>query len=306
MTQKPAVILVGAGYVGTALMRELSRRGRECQAVVSSKASAERMADAGLSYQRVDLDADHRSIVFPDRCGVVYLVPPERTTDRDERLSRFLDQLPTAVSALVYVSTTGIYGDQQGKLVDETVAPAPHSARARRRVDAEQQVSAICEEHRITWRIARVPGIYGPGRLPLQSLKDARPVIRVSEANPGNRIHRDDLARALADVFEQAEHASRDTDEHIRGDVYNLGDNNYMSSSQFAMEVARLAGLPEPPQISRADMKATASSVRWSFLVESRRLDSRKVTGVLSEPLRYTNPLLGIQASLDAPDDPAA
>ncbi len=303
---QPTVVVAGAGYVGTALAQALAQRGRDCLAVVGSRRSADRLASIAIPHQKIDLDEAELRIELPGHCSAIYLVPPGRNTDLDERLRRFCTCLPDTVSAFTYVSTSGVYGDQQGRLVNELTEPAPYSARARRRLNAEEQVISFCKERGIAWAIARVPGIYGPGRLPLQSLRDARPIIRVTEANPGNRIHRDDLARALVDLHEHTEASSDTLNSSAPGGIYNLGDNNYMSSSQFTLEVARMAGLPGPPQISREAMKTAASSVRWSFLAESRRLDSRKILGVLTRPLQYSNPLLGIRASLDAPDDPAA
>ncbi len=267
---------------------------------------AERLGAAGIAHQRIDLDAPDPVVDLPDACSIVYFVPPRRHFDTDERLRHFLRKLPPKIDAFLYVSTSGVYGDQNGQLVDESTLPTPHSARAHRRLDAELQIKSFCEDRGIAWAIARVPGIYGPGRMPLHSIREARPVIKVSAANPGNRIHRDDLARALTDLLVHAESSQSVKSANAGSGIYNLGDNNYMSSSQFALEVARMAGLPKPPQISREAMKAAASTTLWSFLAESRRLDSRKVLRILSEPLRFSNPLLGIKASLEAPVDPAA
>ncbi len=296
-------LIMGAGYVGTALARELTLRGVSCETAVASKRSAERLKKAAVAHRRIDLDGSVADL--PSADCVVYLIPPRRTVDTDERLREFLKELPKSVKYFLYVSTSGVYGDQQGKLIDETTPASPHSARAHRRLDAENQVKNYCESNDISWIIARVPGIYGPGRLPLRTLEEARPIIRVSESNPGNRIHRDDLASALADLIEHAR-KQRNERGNVVGEIFNVSDNNHMSGSEFALAVAKLSGISEPPQISREAMKASASSIRWSFLAESRRLDSSKLRQVLSKPLRYSDPLEGIIASLEAPDDPAA
>lgn len=314
-----SVLLMGAGYVGTALAKELNARGVRCSAAVASRQSAERLDALGIDNRRLDLDSAQAPIALPKVTQVVYLVPPKRSSDTDERLDLLLSQLPDSVETFVYISTSGVYGDQQGRSVDEATPPAPHSARARRRLDAEHRVQAHCTGH-LDWIIARVPGIYGPGRLPLQSLRDARPVINEHEANPGNRIHRDDLAFVIAECLHHAYCQRRDgqkkhrqrEDEHTRdqqaplGEIYNTGDGCHMSSTAFACEVAHQAGLNPPPQISRQEMKATASSVRWSFMAESRRLDSTKLHQLLTKPLRYTDPVEGIRASLEQGDDAAA
>ncbi|MEM7083084.1 MAG: NAD-dependent epimerase/dehydratase family protein [Pseudomonadota bacterium] len=293
-------LIVGAGYIGTRLITELSQRGVNTLAAVSRERSAARLKKDGIQALCIDLDDPSASLELPLLDSVVYLVPPRRDSDDDTRFARLLDALPDCVSTVLYVSTTGVYGDQQGRRVDETCPPAPQSGRAHRRLNAERLVQQHCEAHDRAWFIARVPGIYGPGRLPLQSIAERRPIIQLSEANPGNRIHRDDLAFSLADLL------TLGRDGALIHRIYNIGDNHHMSGSQFTLEVARLADLTPPPQISREQMKASASAIRWSFLAESRRLDSRRLTAVLTKPLRYADPVDGICASLEAPDDPAA
>ncbi len=125
MTAEPTIALIGAGYVGTALARELIARGRNCRAAVASKRSAERLASAGLAHQRVDLDTPDSLMDLPEKCSIVYLVPPRRNVDTDERLRQFLQRLPKTITAFVYVSTSGVYGDQNGQLVDESTPPTP-------------------------------------------------------------------------------------------------------------------------------------------------------------------------------------
>ena len=82
-----------------------------------------------------------------------------------------------------------------GALVDETRPVDPQSGRARLRVAAEQALASWCGVHGVDLVILRVPGIYGPGRLGVERIRAGAADIRESEANPGNRIHVDDLVR---------------------------------------------------------------------------------------------------------------
>lgn len=219
---------------------------------------------------------------------VLYTVPPPADVQGDPRLARFLAMAKPKPERIVYISTSGVYGDCAGDLVSESRSAAPVTARARRRFAAEQLLQEECSKSGIACIILRVPGIYGPGRLGLDRIGAGEPQVMESEANPGNRIHIDDLATAAIAALERS----------IDGGIYNVGDGDFRSSTWFAQTVARLAGLPPPPLISRAQALVTLPASRLSFLQESRRLDTRRMHEVLGVRLRYADAEEGIRASL--------
>jgi nucleoside-diphosphate-sugar epimerase len=136
--------------------------------------------------------------------------------------------------------------------------------------------------------LLRVPGIYGPGRLYLERIEQGTPILREEDANPGNRIHVDDLARCCLAALQ----------EDVPAGIYNVGDGDKRSTTWFIREIARQAGLPAPPVISLAQAKQEFSATRLSFLVESRRVDTTKMREVLGVIPTYSNPEQGISASL--------
>jgi nucleoside-diphosphate-sugar epimerase len=191
---------------------------------------------------------------------------------------------------LVYLSTSGVYGDCGGRLVDESTPPDPRSPRAIRRLDAERQLQEWAESRDVSLVVLRVPGIYGPGRLPLDAIREGKPVVSEADSHPGNRIHVDDLASCCIAALSVDRPAG----------IYNVSDGDHRSSSWFTLAVARLAGLPAPPEVSRKVAVTTFSAMRLSFLAESRRLDNRKMLAVLGVEPRYANAQMGIRASLAA------
>jgi nucleoside-diphosphate-sugar epimerase len=218
-----------------------------------------------------------------------YLIPPPPQGMTDARLTRALAALSVPPTRFVYISTTGVYGDTGGRVVDEDSPLNPTTERAQRRADAERQVRAWCEAHAVPWTILRVPGIYGPGRLPLERLRRGDPVIRHAEAGYSSRIHADDLAAAcvLAGTLPAA-----------AGRIYNVTDGNTATMTEYFERVATLAGLPPPPLVSRADAARLLSPGLMSFLDESRRIDSSRIRRELGfEPL-YADLRLGILSSL--------
>ena len=249
-----------------------------------------RSADATLETLEIyDLDnGGPLPLRLPERYRVLYTVPPSRTADTDVRLERLLAQLEPAPVAFVYVSTTGVYGDRGGAAVDENAEPAPATQRSQRRVAAETLLEAWCGERGVRLVILRVPGIYGPGRLGIERVRAGMPVIREADANPGNRIHIDDLVSCCRAALERESAAG----------VFNVGDGDTRSSTWFVKEVARQCQLAEPPEISRDEAARVFSSQRLSFLSEARRIDTRRMREVLGVEPRFASAEDGIRASL--------
>ena len=228
-------------------------------------------------------------MVLPDQYGVLYTVPPSPDFDSDVRLERLLEQLSPAPGRFVYISTTGIYGDRDGAEVDELTPPNPQASRARLRIAAEQALQSWAASHHVDTVILRVPGIYGPERLGVERIRESMPVIAEADANPGNRIHVDDLVTCCIAALSTTAPAG----------IYNVGDGDLRSSTWFINEVARQCQLQPPPEISMADAEREFSPMRLSFLRESRRVNTNKMRDLLGVTPNYTNAEDGIRASLD-------
>jgi nucleoside-diphosphate-sugar epimerase len=269
-------------------------QGASVVGVATRAASLDEIAAAGITPAAWNLDpvpGDENSAPVVDLAAsiVYYAVPPPPAGLVDTRLARCLAGAAGRPRRIVYLSTTGVYGDHGGGRVDETTPPAPRTPRAVRRLAAERAITAWAEAQGVSWCVLRVAGIYGPGRLPLERLRRGEPAIRPEEATPTNRIHVEDLATACvaAGVSDRA---------HRR--IVNVCDGSDASSTEFLLRVAQSAGLPPPPFVSRAEARATFTASAWSFLGESRRVDNRRLTGELGVALAYHDLDAGIRASL--------
>ena len=109
-------LFVGAGYTGTRVLERLP--------------DAVALGRSRPGEQRLDLDRDERlGMTLPAEYAVIYSVPPASDQPGDPRLARFLALLPHPPARIVYLSTTGVYGNRDGERVDENSAPRPESAR---------------------------------------------------------------------------------------------------------------------------------------------------------------------------------
>jgi nucleoside-diphosphate-sugar epimerase len=255
--------------------------------LATSEQSLRQITAAGADAEMLDLDAPFGRLDFGAEV-LYYMVPPARESARDGRLERLLAGLAEDPARIVYLSTTGVYGDQGGALVDEETAPAPQSERAVRRVAAEQALRAWAEPRSVSWCILRVPGIYGPGRLPIERLRRRDPAIFPQEAPPGNRIHVEDLVSACFAAGFSARADRR---------IYNIADGNDESFTSYLQRVARIGDLPPPPLIRGDEARASADYSR-SFLGESRRVDNRRMLEELGIELAYRDLDKGIRDSL--------
>jgi len=136
--------------------------------------------------------------------------------------------------------------------------------------------------------ILRVPGIYGPDRLPLERLRRREPALRDDEAGPGNRIHVDDLVAAIVAAI----------DHPSAQGVFNVTDGDHASTTAFLQLTAAAAGIEPPVLISKAEARERIPAGMLSFLLESRRVDNRRMLRELGLQLRYPTLQSGVLASL--------
>jgi nucleoside-diphosphate-sugar epimerase len=184
----------------------------------------------------------------------------------------------------VYISTSGVYGDCAGALVDETRPVNPQTARAIRRVDAERRLLSWGELHDIAVVVLRAPGIYANDRLPRERLMQGTPVLARSEDVYTNHIHADDLAAiALAALNEDAPPG-----------IYNACDDTMLKMGDWFDLVADRLGLPRPPRVSRSEAERKIPAPMLSFMGESRRLDNRRMKAMLGVKLRYPTVFEGL------------
>jgi nucleoside-diphosphate-sugar epimerase len=227
----------------------------------------------------VDLDRPPLPTLPPDRERVFYFAPPPESGTEDPRMAHVLHALRRdgGVRRLVYISTTGVYGDCRGEWVDEGRELSPGADRARRRLDAEAQVRAWSRATGAEAVILRVAGIYGPERLPLARIRQAMPLVRSEESPFTNRIHVEDLAEVCAAAMEQP----------VAGEIFNVSDGHPGTMAEYFDAVADLYGLPRPPKIPMAEAAARLSPGMLSYMQESRRLSNEKMRRLLGVELRY-------------------
>ena len=255
---RPALI-AGCGDIGLRVVHALHKAGGEVTAILRDPQKAATAHAAGANPRIEDLDRPQSAGDWP---WLFWFAPPPATGHSDTRLRNWLAAQRGRIGRLVYISTSGVYGDCEGRWIDETEPLKPQTDRARRRVDAEAALHDWSAHGGGEVVILRVPGIYGPGRLPAERLQRGMPVLRDGDSPFSNRVHADDLAHAAILAAQRGR----------PGQAYNVADGHPTTMADYFTRCARLLGLPEPEAVGRDEAQRRFTPAMWSFFEESKRL----------------------------------
>jgi len=281
-----SLLVMGLGYSGAAVAAEALRRG----------------------WTVLGTARDPLRAAAPDGCAVAafteaapaiahathLLVTAPPGEPGDPVLAVHGEAVRAAVAAgslrwIGYLSTTGVYGDRGGAMVDETTPPAPGQDRSRRRLAAEEAWRAAAGSTALD--LMRAGGIYGPGRSSFDDLRagTARRVVKPGHAF--GRIHRDDIAGAACAA------AAQGPPPGVR--VLHLVDDEPAESAAVVEEAARLLGVAPPPAIAFEQARARMSPMALSFWAENRRVANARTKAMLGIAWRYPTYREGLRGILD-------
>ena len=285
------MLILGCGYIGRRVARRYLDAGESVTGVVRSAESVQALERDGIPASRCDLARDSLAALHLAGSRVFYLAPPPGHGVTDLHTRRLVAAFAHLAhpARVVYVSTTGVYGDCEGAWVDESRPARPAADRTRRRLDAEQTLRSWSRDSGGELVILRVAGIYGPGRLPLERIRSRLPLVREEEAPFSNRIHAGDLVEACVAAMERAP----------TGALYNVCDGHPSTMTDYFFRVADVAGLPRPPVLSLAEAQDRLSAGMMSYMRESRRLSNRRLLEELEVRLRFPSLDEGLRDSLE-------
>lgn len=274
------LLIIGCGDIARRALPWLVKHYR-VYAAVRSAARAGELRALGVTPLLADLDRP-RSLRRLAGIGelVLHFAPPPDRGERDGRTRALLGALAQAKilpQRLVYISTSGVYGDCGGARVAEERPLRPQTPRARRRADAEARLRRFGRRTRVNVAILRAPGIYAADRLPLPRLRQGLPLLGEREDIYTNHIHADDLAAIACRALARAR----------PGRAYNASDESSLKMGEYFDLVADRFGLPRAPRLARAEVERRLSPAMLSFMGESRLLVNRRIKRELGVRLDY-------------------
>lgn len=283
---RPSLLVFGGGWLGQAAAREAVRRGG--RATLTSRDPATRSALAGEGLSAIDPgDAAALAAAVSAASAILVTAPP------DAGGCPGLAALTPAISAagswpdwIGYVSSTAVYGDRDGgwAFADSELNAA--SLEGARRVRAERDWLDAGRGMGLTVQIFRLPALYGPGRSPLDRLRDGTARIVRKPGQVFNRVHVDDVVSGLFASMARPR----------PGAAYILCDDEPAPADVVMEGAARRLGLPLPPEVDLDD--PTVSDAMRRFYLDSKRLSNARAKAELGWRPKYPSWREGLEALL--------
>ena len=281
------LILAGSGYLGGYII-DLILQNKYDFSVKEVCRTKKNRSDNVENIVR-DFDQEKIDLQFTENSTVIYMAPPNTSSNKDDRISNFIKNISNLkIKKIIYTSTSGVYGDCGGRTVDENTEVSPITERATRRVHAENQLVNFSKKNNVKLIILRVPGIYGKGRLPIDRVKLREPLVNTNESRITNIIHVEDLARiCVASIFLKNEM-----------EIINVSDGSPIKTTTYYEHVYAAINIKLPKYITFDQALKTYSEKRLSFLKESRVLNVQKMKKIFDGCIIYKDACIGIKKSL--------
>ncbi|WP_075291106.1 SDR family oxidoreductase [Pararhizobium arenae] len=261
------VLILGAGYSGKAIARELLPLASRITG--TTRSLEKRAALTAIGIEALVYDGNEISPELAAEMArathLIQSIAPGREGDPIIRLgfTRMRDLMP-ALEWVGYLSTVGVYGDHKGGWVDEESECKPVSQRSRERVEAEDGWMAFGEASGIPVAVLRLAGIYGPGRNTFRNLEEGTAKRLIKPDQVFNRIRVEDIAGATALLI----------DKHADG-IFNITDNEPAPPQDLVSMAADMMGVEPPPEV--AFESAELTPMARSFYGENKRVSNRKL-----------------------------
>jgi dTDP-4-dehydrorhamnose reductase len=278
----------GLGFSAQALAERLVGKGWQVAGTARDDGKIAQLAAKGYAAVRFAGEPGNRQVprLLQGSTHLLHSIPPGAAGD--PVLAQYREKL-TALSSLTwigYLSTVGVYGDQEGRWVDEAIAPKPNSARTEARVEAEQAWLELGKETGVPVQIFRLAGIYGPGRSVFDKLREGTARRVKKDGQVFSRIHVEDIASVLEASIARP----------LGGAIYNVADDEPAAPGEVVAYAAELIGVVPPPEVDFAE--ADLTPMARSFYEGSRRIANARIKSELGVRLRYPTYREGLAALL--------
>ena len=284
----PKLLCLGYGFSATRIADHARAEGWSVVVTCRSEEKRAALLANGVETHVFDRGSPLRDpkSVFAGVTHILSSVPPD--IQGDSVLDHHGQDILAAedVEWVGYLSTTGVYGDTGGLVVDEDAPLKPSSDRSQRRALAEEGWRLLWERHGVPTHVFRLAGIYGPGRSTVDQVRAGRARRIDKPGHVFSRIHVDDIAQIVwASVSQPSP-----------GDIYNVCDNEPAAPSDVVTYVCDLLGVPAPEPVPFEEALKSMSPMGLSFWGDNRRVSNARLTSALGVTLLYPTYREGLRA----------
>ena len=278
------LLILGCGYSAQFISKLLISKGWQVFGTTRSEAQLRKLQNLGISpILWEDLFLLNKILV--QSCSILSSIPPQSSIDDGLiRVLELMKQDRIKIDSLIYLSSTGVYGDRQGGWVNEESDTDSITNQGKARVKAEKNWLKLAKENNLPLFILRIAGIYGPARSVFERINLGKAQKIVKPFHYFNRIHVDDLAGAVCDSLENPKLAG----------IYNITDDLPSPGADIIDEALKLLKKPKLSEVNLDD--ANLSAMAASFYVESKRVSNKKLKDSLGYSLKYPTYLTGLRS----------
>jgi nucleoside-diphosphate-sugar epimerase len=262
----------GLGYSALTLAKQLLGDGWRVSGTCRNSDKCEQLRSIGITAYIFDNDLPLQEIWdLQTVTHILHSIPPDESGD--PVILQHLAQLQNLnnLEWFGYLSTTGVYGNHEGRWVDEETPLNPPEGRNRRRAESEKAwLLSGLPAH-----IFRLSGIYGKGRSIIEELKAGTAHRVYKEQQVFSRIHVEDIAQILLASINNPN----------PGCIYNCADNEPAPQHEVVEYAAEILGVQPPPIINLEE--AELSEMARSFWQNNRRVKNDRIKNEHKVKLKY-------------------
>ena len=280
------MLVFGGGWLGQAAAREAVRRSGA--AALTSRDPETRDVLSGNGFSAVDPDdVDALDKAVGEASAILITAPPEPDGCPGlKRLGPSITRTGAFPDWSGYVSSTAVYGDRNGGWALEDSELNAASLEGARRVRAERDWLDAGLGMGLTVQLFRLPALYGPGRSPLDRLRDGTARLVKKPGQVFNRVHVDDAVSGLFASMARPR----------PGAAYTLCDDQPAAADAVMAWAADRLGLPRPPEVDWADPSVSEGMRR--FYLDSKRLSNARAKAELGWRPKYPSWREGLEAMI--------
>lgn len=284
------IFVFGYGYVAQALTELLKAEGFDVIGTTRDVQKMRGLKELGIKATlfETNMPLGDPVMMLSGVSHILVCIPPddEGCPVFNHHSDEILDLMPD-LKWVGVLSSTAVYGDRDGGVVDEKSEVRPTNKRGSRRALAEAQWLARYSSDRLPVHVFRLAGIYGPGRSALDAVRAGNSRRIYKPGHAFSRIHVDDVAQIL----------KASINAPSGGAVYNVADDAPSPSHELIKLSCELLGLEVPPLLmfDEVDMAPMARS----FYLDNKRINNTKIKQQLGVALKYPSFEQGLPACLE-------
>lgn len=272
---KPCFLIFGFGYTAKVLAPKLISQGFRVIGTKRSLPEEESKDSQGIQW--ISFNSPRIETCVAESSHILISTPPTSLMG-DPVLTKYGDLIRKQAPHLQwlgYLSSTGVYGDHQGRWVNEETECIPHTQTAIMRLKAEEAWFSFAKINQLPLHVFRLSGIYGPGRNAIERLQKGKNHTLFKEGQVFCRIHVEDIATTLLASMNAISPLS----------IYNVSDDEPAPAHAVEEYAASLLH-QEPPSLVRIS-EASISPMEQEFYDNNRRVSNLKIKKELHVSLKY-------------------